>query len=55
MDASKKVVLCQKPQPKGFYCTRPEAHPGPCAVARKRRWYDGLGEAIGEVLFGGNR
>jgi hypothetical protein len=50
-----KVERCTKPQPKGFYCTRGKNHGGPCALAPKRHWYDALGEAIGEFMFGGGR
>ena len=40
----------------GWTCTREKGHDGPCAmVPPKRSFWDELGEAIGEALFGGNR
>lgn len=51
-----KVEKC-KLAPKGWKCTREKGHDGPCA-AKRSGWgafLDGLGEAIGEALFGGGR
>jgi hypothetical protein len=57
---SDKVKLCGTSKaPKGWECIREKGHEGPCAAIPKQgrwsRFVDGLGEAIGEALFGGNR
>lgn len=51
-----KTERCDK-KANGMRCTREKGHEGPCAMkpGRWSQFIDGLGEAIGEALFGGNR
>lgn len=45
---------CKK-APKGWTCTRERGHDGPCAAIKNPSFWDAVGEAIGEALFGGRR
>lgn len=57
MSKQPKVEKCDKPQPKRYRCTRERGHEGPCALERTGwgKFLDGLGEALGEAMFGGHR
>lgn len=51
------MTTCDK-APKGWKCTRELGHAGPCAAVKVSKWKqlrDGIGTAVGEFMFGGDR